>query len=169
MILPAMTIFQVRIVQNNGIITKVGSISLQNLRKNRGMGSISNLGVSHFEGTPSLRKKGHFLKMKNGTTLFTAKSWGQVPPVASSTYIYEKEKLQVQSSSSKSKEIFCLSRKPNLVVKKCFATRRNRQTFCVASKSLLFTFYMCDCCFDVISVELGSFHIKFHYIQMLLE
>ena len=47
----------------------------------RDVGSISNLGARRFKGSFSLRKLGHFLRIKKDTSLFTAKSWGHVPPV----------------------------------------------------------------------------------------
>ena len=45
----------------------------------RDVGSISNLGARHFEGTSFLKKKEAFSKNKKGTSFFFAKSWGHVP------------------------------------------------------------------------------------------
>ena len=47
----------------------------------RDVGSISNLGARNFEGTLFLKAKGAFPENKKGTSLFIAKSWGDVPPV----------------------------------------------------------------------------------------
>ena len=45
-------------------------------------GSISNLGSTTLRGHFFLKKKGKFLKNERGTSLFIAKSWGQMPPSA---------------------------------------------------------------------------------------
>ena len=50
---------------------------MQGRRKHRKLG-----GALHFKGTFFIRKRGHFLKIKKGTSLFIAKSWGAHAPSA---------------------------------------------------------------------------------------
>ena len=54
---------------------------LHALFSGRDVGSISNLGARHFEGTFSLRKKGHFLEIKRALLCLLQNLGGHVPPV----------------------------------------------------------------------------------------
>ena len=47
----------------------------------RDVGSISNLGARHFEGTSFLKKKGAFLKIKRALLCLLQNLGGHVPPV----------------------------------------------------------------------------------------
>ena len=57
-------------------------------KRDRDVGSMSNLGTRRFEGTFFLKKQGAFPKTKKGTSLFIAKSWGYMPPVPPVSYVY---------------------------------------------------------------------------------
>ena len=66
-------------------------VSLQGRRKRLRLG-----GARHFEGTFFFRKRGHFLKIKMGTSLFIAKSWGARAPSAPGSYVYVSLELQIK-------------------------------------------------------------------------
>ena len=66
-----------------GIVSLLASFMHQGRRKH-----LKLVAARHFEGTFSLRKRGHFLKTKKGTSLFLAKSWGHVPIVPPGSYVY---------------------------------------------------------------------------------
>ena len=58
------------------------------LSPDRDIGSISNLWEHETLRALFLKKQGAFSKNKKGTSLFTAKSWGHMPPVPPVSYVY---------------------------------------------------------------------------------
>ena len=55
----------------------------------RDVGSISNLGARHFEGTFFVKKRGHFLKMKNAFLWLLQNLAGARAPSAPGSYVSE--------------------------------------------------------------------------------